>query len=68
MTTKSIEIPAKNETWHRMLDEILSSRDEEAISAVQQNLSVFRRIAAAHGSGTASNSLQVPPERSKKKS
>jgi hypothetical protein len=31
--------------WHQMLTDILESGDREAISAVQQNLLVFHRIA-----------------------
>jgi len=33
--------------WHQMLSEILESGDREAISAVQQNILVFHRIAGA---------------------
>jgi hypothetical protein len=34
----------QNEHWHGILDEILLSSDQEAISAVQQNLLVFHRL------------------------
>src|ERR1700693_2722487 len=35
---------AQNEHWHGILDEILTSSDQEAISPVQQNLLVFHRL------------------------
>jgi len=35
---------AQNEHWHNILDDILTSSDQEAISAVQQNLLVFHRL------------------------
>jgi|SRR5450631_3734889 hypothetical protein len=35
---------AQNEHWHAILDDILTSSDQEAISAVQQNLLVFHRL------------------------
>jgi hypothetical protein len=34
----------QNELWHGLLDDILASGDQEAISAVQQNLLVFHRL------------------------
>ena len=34
----------ENEHWHDILTDILSSADQEAISAVQQNLLVFHRL------------------------
>jgi len=34
----------QNEHWHGILDDILASSDQEAISAVQQNLLVFHRL------------------------
>lgn len=35
---------SQNEHWHGILDDILLSSDQEAISAVQQNLLVFHRL------------------------
>ena len=35
---------AQNEHWHGILDDILTSSDQEAIAAVQQNLLVFHRL------------------------
>ncbi len=34
----------ENERWHRLLTDILSSGDQEAIMAVRQNLLVFHRL------------------------
>jgi len=34
----------ENEHWHGLLADILTSADQEAISAVQQNLLVFHRL------------------------
>lgn len=38
---------AENERWHRLLTDILSSGDQEAILAVRQNLLVFHRLMRA---------------------
>jgi hypothetical protein len=35
---------AQNQHWHGILEDILASGDQEAISAVQQNLLVFHRL------------------------
>ena len=48
-TTAPHERQPKNEHWHGILDDILLSSDQEAISAVQQNLLVFHRLMRGRG-------------------
>jgi hypothetical protein len=50
----------QNEHWHGILDDILLSSDQEAISAVQQNLLVFHRLMRNMG---GVSEAEPPPKR-----
>ena len=50
----------ENEHWHGLLADILTSGDQEAISAVQQNLLIFHRLMRSVG---AISDATLPPKR-----
>jgi len=53
------ERTSENEHWHSLLEEILASGDEEAISAVRQNLLVFHRLIRSQGGAATGRKVPV---------